>query len=437
MQTTFKFFISCFMCLALILLNGCGDQEGTSSIPRTGKQEAPPTLTPAEQAEVDKYINAHGRDAIVRYLEVAVKDKNTDENLILKYLKYLVSQGANVNAKDKIDFTPLHRAAMLKNVEIAKFLVSKGADVHAKGNRSGNSDSFLCEGITPLYIAAANENVEVFKFLVAQGADFNAKCDNGMMQLHIAAYNQDVVATRLLISNGNGANVNAKSDGGETPLHTIVKSRHGRYVGTLAGEIQDDNWVRVIIAKLLVSNGADVEAKDSNGQTPLGIASGRIESVHDPFGQREALALYAALGGVVRNTSASAQPARQSHKTLSQAVIAGDIGAVKSLISQGANVNKDVDNMGAYSTPLVMAAWKGNIEAAKLLIAAGANVNHTNNDGETPLHMAVRHHNVEMVKFLVSNGANTNIKNRYGETPLESGKNNIHPAIAEFLSGRK
>ena len=82
MQTTFKFFFSClFCCLVLPLLSGCGG--GT------------PKLTPAEQAEVDKYIQWHGRDAIAAYLS-DVK-YGADEKLVLKYVKFFVSQGASVS----------------------------------------------------------------------------------------------------------------------------------------------------------------------------------------------------------------------------------------------------------------------------------------------------------------------------------------------------
>ncbi|MDR2850146.1 MAG: ankyrin repeat domain-containing protein, partial [Verrucomicrobiota bacterium] len=44
-------------------------------------------------------------------------------------VEYLVSKGADVNAKAEGDYAPLHSA---KDIAVAKFLVSKGADIHAK-----------------------------------------------------------------------------------------------------------------------------------------------------------------------------------------------------------------------------------------------------------------------------------------------------------------
>jgi ankyrin repeat protein len=116
MSTPFKFFVSCLFCFALSLLNGCG---GGGS------------FTPAEQAEVDKYIAEYGRDAMIYYL--AGKGTEDTDEIVFKYVKYFVSRGANVNAKDSVDMTPLHWTCFRKKV--VEFLVSKEADVNAKSPR--------------------------------------------------------------------------------------------------------------------------------------------------------------------------------------------------------------------------------------------------------------------------------------------------------------
>jgi hypothetical protein len=124
MQTTFKLFVSCLFCLLLTLLSGCGG-GGTGGGMFT---ESAPKFTPAEQAEVDKYVANYGRDAIVHYLEKA-QERDDNEELILKYVKYFVLQGADVNARDGNAMTPLFYA---NHVSVAQLLVSKGADVKAK-----------------------------------------------------------------------------------------------------------------------------------------------------------------------------------------------------------------------------------------------------------------------------------------------------------------
>jgi ankyrin repeat protein len=98
-----------------------------------------PELTPVEQAEVDKYVNTHGREAILFFLATA--SENTDESLALKYIKYFVSQGANVNAK--------------------------GNNVH---RRSSWSRGVGDENITPFDIAMKRGESEVVKYLLSKGA---------------------------------------------------------------------------------------------------------------------------------------------------------------------------------------------------------------------------------------------------------------------------
>jgi len=88
-------------------------------------------------------------------------------------LEFLISFGI----KSSFGRTPLHDATERGNIESVRFLVSKGADVNAKAPN----------GDTPLHRAAyENENIEVVIFLVTQGADVHAKNDNGKTPFGIA-----------------------------------------------------------------------------------------------------------------------------------------------------------------------------------------------------------------------------------------------------------
>lgn len=204
MKTTCKIFFVRLFCLALPLLSGCGD--GVPSL--TVEQ-----LTPAEKAEVDKFITEHGRDALAHYIDTTRKKGSRDwkenEKLILKYVKYLISQGANVDAKSEWGDTPLRMAVLFKDIEVVKFLVSKGADVNAKYfvsertyavNESTAKHNEEYNGETPLHLAARlRDTDEIVKFLVSKGADVNAKNRNGWTPFDVA---RDTSVAEYLSSKG-------------------------------------------------------------------------------------------------------------------------------------------------------------------------------------------------------------------------------------------
>ena len=121
MQTTSKIFVSCLLCFTLMFVSGCGGSGGSL----TGTH----SLSPAEQAEVDKYIADYGTLALAEYMETNGLRTNNEERL-LRFVKYLVSKGADVNAKSSRGDTPLYNAKFANNQKghptVIKYLESKG-----------------------------------------------------------------------------------------------------------------------------------------------------------------------------------------------------------------------------------------------------------------------------------------------------------------------
>jgi ankyrin repeat protein len=145
-----------------------------------------------------------------------------------------------VNLKDNSGRTPLHWAARNDHLSVVRFLVENGADVNAEDNR----------GIIPLYYSVwLGENYEIAECLVNSGADVNFKRDNDTSLLYLVSRDGREKIAELLIK--NGADLNHQDAVGKTPLYISVEHKYRN------------------IVELLMKNGAKISIKDSFGRTPL------------------------------------------------------------------------------------------------------------------------------------------------------------------------
>ena len=126
---------------------------------------------------------------------------------------------------------------------------------------------------------------------------------------------------------------------------------------------------RLELARLLLTAGADVNAKNKWGSTPLHAA------------------------------------AREGHTE-----------AVRLLLEAGADVNAENED---GETPLHWAAWEGHTDVVRLLLAAGADVNAKDKDVRTPLHLAAKKERPDVVRLLLEAGADANGTSRWKLTPLD------------------
>ena len=121
--------------------------------------------------------------------------------------------------------------------------------------------SYSADGWTPLHLAAAFGGDDAVQFLLEQGADVHQRSRNALnnQPLHACvAISKSTHAAKLLLD--HGADVNATQHGGFTPLHAAAFS------GELA------------LVRLLVDSGAALDPKTNDGQTALDLAR---EKGHD------------------------------------------------------------------------------------------------------------------------------------------------------------
>jgi len=107
--------------------------------------------------------------------------------------------------------------------------------------------------------AAGNGDVQQVQNLLERGADIEAKDDFDNTPLHCAVFNGHEFVARLLLK--NKANINAKDGFGWTPLHWAVSAGHEAVV------------------RLLLENNADIKAKDIYGDTPLQLDASERQAI--------------------------------------------------------------------------------------------------------------------------------------------------------------
>jgi ankyrin repeat protein len=146
------------------------------------------------------------------------------------------------------------------------------------------------------------------------------------------------------------------------------------------------------IARMLLSEGADVNATDSTGQCVLGMA---LEN-----GQLEMAALLCNAGANIEATS----PASMS--LLQLAIMRGDITAALFLLQRGASVST---RTGDGRTTLQLAITHGVEEVVEELCKRGADVNAPDETGTTPLWMALRSKQEDIASVLVRHRCNLNL----------------------------
>lgn len=173
-------------------------------------------------------------------------------------IKFLVSQGADVNKPDLQGWTPLTASARQRRNETIDLLIELGADPN-------KADA---NGMTPLAAALMRDHVPSIKTLIEHGADVEVPGQEDFRPLALALAEKKYEAAQALMDGGADVSV-ASGNQGLTPL-MIVAAQTGPAEGSifLPGSVRPTD-----IAQALVDAGANLDAQAANGMTALMIAA--------------------------------------------------------------------------------------------------------------------------------------------------------------------
>ncbi|HUU24515.1 MAG TPA: quinoprotein dehydrogenase-associated putative ABC transporter substrate-binding protein [Methyloceanibacter sp.] len=173
-------------------------------------------------------------------------------------IKFLVSQGADVNKPDLQGWTPLTSAARQRHDKTIDVLVELGADPN---KHDGN-------GMTPLAAALMRDSVPSIKALIEHGASLEEPGQQDFRPLALAIAEKKYEAAKALMEGGADVSISSGTEG-LTPL-MVVAAQTGPAEGSifLPGSTRPTD-----LAKALVDEGADINAQAKNGMTALMIAA--------------------------------------------------------------------------------------------------------------------------------------------------------------------
>ena len=350
----------------------------------------------------------------------------------------LLAGGAELDARDSRGMTPLHEAVEAKAPASVIALIEAGANVHA----------VFQDGDTPLHMVAKwpprfsvreddpRPDTLMVIALVAAGADVNARNDRGETPLHVATKSRHQPVVDKLLALGAepvavdalgrtplpmvcnwtnrqffqfaswesvvgclqaGADVHAHGESGDTPLHQFVSEAPMPSQLPVPSYPELDTYPIARVIAAFVEAGADVNAPDRGGGTPLHHAVGRIYN---------------------RTTRTAA-----------------------ALLDAGADVNA---RDGRGETPLHRAAGaEGPLTDSLvfLLVAAGADVHATDDGGRTALHHALQRDNPAIAARLIELGADVTAQDESGRVanPVDCARFNtatfFHLAPIDAVAG--
>jgi ankyrin repeat protein len=257
-------------------------------------------------------------------------------------LRAAINEGADVNQPNNEGRVPLYRALVLENEMVIETLLGLGANANANDHRG---DPLL---FTALSIGSRPASLALIK----AGANPNARDTTGKSVLSYAVYlkQQDIIAALVTA----GADLNAPSETGDSAGDAAPSI----FLAIKSGDLA--------VVQQLIAAGANVNAMDQQGSTPLHRAV-----LVQPVEYAVDLVTTLLVSGADANAMRPKGGAPLHNLIFGAGKIPPDaVSRIANLLVQhGANVNLPAAFDGA--TPLDIARSRGDQQSAEMLTALG------------------------------------------------------------------
>ncbi|XP_014290209.1 protein phosphatase 1 regulatory subunit 12A isoform X2 [Halyomorpha halys] len=222
-------------------------------------------------------IDTHDVDGLSALHQACIDDN-------LELVEFLVENGADVNKGDNEGWTPLHATASCGFLSIARYLIEKGANVAAVNNdgelpvdvaESDEMEDMLQQQIEELGIDADNARTEEERLMLADAKNWLSSgylCEKphpktGAMALHVSAAKGYLKVMDILIK--AGADVDAQDLDGWTPLHAAA------------------HWGQKEAAEVLAEAHCDMNIRNCVGQTAFDVAETEMVRVLEELKKKQ------------------------------------------------------------------------------------------------------------------------------------------------------
>ena len=347
---------------------------------------------------------------------------------------FLLENGADMNARTANRETPLQLSVHCRLSEVIEALCKRGVDTSVgcplwdalDSNQEDIASILVKYGAdtdcwspgpdgcqqTLLHRAIDNNKEDIAQFLIRSGCDLNAprrlgpdgvggdEARDECTPLHLCCQWGLEQVVQTLIE--HGANVNARDAEGKTPVHVAIQNQHSQ-----------------IISLLLCHPNIDLNKRDKKGLTPFATAL--------TFRNNKA-----AQAILERLPKAAEQYDNKGRNFLHTAIQKNDVESILFLLSIQVDVNSRVHDV-TQTPPLHLAAMSGNEMLVRSLILAGARVNDTDANRNTALHAAAKSGHAAVVSAFLQNNINFDAVNADGDNSLHVAVREGHVSVVRTL----